>query len=141
MFNNIIRLVLACSLILGAVGAGPAASAQSGAAATAGSAGPDDAAMGDFFKGSLIVTLPAFKTYRVSRQFFADHTFADVEKRKIARGTWTLEGDRICTQRPTFQRYCNLGLGRKIGESWQDKDPYTGNEVDFALIAERKPLP
>jgi hypothetical protein len=110
-------------------------------AAVAPSAAQPDAGMAEYFKGTLDVTLPAFPTYHVSRQFFPDHTYADVEGRKVARGAWSVENGKICTQRPNSERYCNLGVGRTIGERWQDKDPYSGNEVDFALLGGRKPLP
>ena len=99
----------------------------------------DEASMADFFEGSLIITMPAFKKFRLARQFAPDHTYVDLERGKPVSGTWTLENGKICTQRPDAQRYCNTGLGRKLGETWQDKDPYTGNEVDFALAASARP--
>ena len=100
-----------------------------------------DTGMDGFFAGTLKITVPSPEyPYLAFRQFSADHTYVDQEGGNLFHGSWAIEGDRICTQRPGAQRYCNLGLGRKVGDSWTDKDPYTGNEVDFELTPDRKPL-
>jgi hypothetical protein len=127
-----VRIALVCTALTLAVTTAAIAQTEPPPAAQ------DETGMADFFKGSLNITLPAFKKYRVTRQFAADHTYVDLERGKPVPGTWTLENGKICTQRPAAQRYCNTGLGKKIGDTWQDKDPYTGNEVDFALVAGRE---
>jgi hypothetical protein len=76
--------------------------------------------------------------YRALRFFEPDHTYHDLVRGKVVKGSWTVEGDHICTQQPGTARFCNLGLGKTAGEMWLDKDPYTGNEVRFALEAGRK---
>ena len=131
MLNHRMALVCAAAAL---AAASPAVAQTDPPAATA---AQDEAGMVDFFKGALTITMPAFKKFRLTRQFAPDHTYVDLEHGKPVSGTWTLENGKICTQRPDAQRYCNLGLGKKLGEIWQDKDPYTGNEVDFALGAER----
>ena len=76
--------------------------------------------------------------YRGLRFFEPDHTYHDRVGGKVFNGVWTVEGDRICTQAPNFNRFCNLGAGKTVGEKWLDRDPYTGNEVTLSLIAGRK---
>ena len=76
--------------------------------------------------------------YRGLRFFEPDHTYRDLVRGKTVRGSWTVEGDRICTQSSGAARFCNLGLGKTAGEMWLDRDPYTGNQVTFTLDAGRK---
>ncbi len=76
--------------------------------------------------------------YRGLRFFEPDHTYRDRVSGKLIKGSWSIDGDRICTQSPGASKFCNLGLGRTGGETWIDKDPYTGNEVKFTLEAGRR---
>jgi hypothetical protein len=76
--------------------------------------------------------------YRGLRFFEPDHTYHDRVRGAVVKGSWTVDGDRICIQSPGAARFCNLGLGKKAGEMWVDKDPYTGNQVTFTLEAGRK---
>ncbi len=76
--------------------------------------------------------------YRGFRFFEPDHTYHDLVRGNAVKGSWAVEGDRICTQSSGAARFCNLGLGKSVGETWLDKDPYTGNEVKFTLQAGRK---
>ena len=76
--------------------------------------------------------------YRALRFFAPDHTFRDRVRGKILTGSWSVEGDRICTQTLGGGKFCNLGLAKTVGETWLDKDPYTGNQVKFTLEAGRK---
>jgi hypothetical protein len=76
--------------------------------------------------------------YRGLRFFEPDHTYHDLVRGQVFNGSWTVEGDRICTQSPGFNRFCNLGVGKAAGEKWFDHDPYTGNQVSFVLIPGRK---
>jgi len=101
-------------------------------------AAPDEAAaMGDFFKGALEIDVPA-GNWTAKRYFAPDHTYRDAGSDGEVRGTWAVDGDRICTT-PAKQladriaRYCNLGAGKKLGEMWKDEDPVTGNIVLFQL--------
>ena len=109
------------------------------AEAPAATPAPADAGMDAFFIGTLQIVAAA--KYHEVRQFSADHTYVDKEGRKLFHGTWAIKDGKICTSREGVTvSYCNVGVGRQIGDSWADKDPYTGNEVDFTLVAERKPL-
>jgi hypothetical protein len=137
MNKRIGHLALAAAALLATIG-GPAMAAST--TATPAAAAPAEAGMEAFFRGTLEITLPAFSTYRLTRQFFADHTFVDAEGPMVSMGAWTVENGKICTQRLGADKYCNLGVGKTVGATWEDKDPYTGNEVDFALTAERTPL-
>ena len=76
--------------------------------------------------------------YRGLRFFEPDHTYHDRVRGQVFQGSWTVEGDRICTQSPGFNRFCNLGVGKTLGEKWLDRDPYTGNKVTFALTPGRQ---
>ncbi|MGZ3275419.1 MAG: hypothetical protein ACXU82_16160 [Caulobacteraceae bacterium] len=76
--------------------------------------------------------------YRGLRFFEPDHTYRDRVRGRLLKGSWSVDGDRICTQSPGAAKFCNLGLGKAAGETWLDKDPYTGNEVKFTLEAGRK---
>jgi hypothetical protein len=73
------------------------------------------------------------------RAFSPDHTYRetyDAEGEKgAAVGHWTIENGKICTlaDEPDAKRFCNLGLGKKVGDTWMDADPYTGNRVRFTL--------
>lgn len=79
----------------------------------------------------------AVQDYRGLRFFEPDHTYHDRVRGQVFNGTWTIEGDRICTQSPGFNRFCNLGVGKVSGDKWIDRDPYTGNRVSFALTVGR----
>ena len=76
--------------------------------------------------------------YRGLRFFEPDHTYRDRVRGKLIKGSWSVDGGRICTQSTGAAKFCNLGLGKTAGETWLDKDPYTGNEVKFTLEAGRK---
>ncbi len=76
--------------------------------------------------------------YRGLRFFEPDHTYHDRVRGQVFQGSWTVEGDRICTQSPSFNRFCNLGAGKTPGEKWLDSDPYTGNKVTFTLTPGRQ---
>ena len=76
--------------------------------------------------------------YRGLRFFEPDHTYHDRVRGQVFQGSWTVEGDRICTQSPSFNRFCNLGVGKTPGEKWLDSDPYTGNKVTFTLTPGRQ---
>lgn len=73
------------------------------------------------------------------RVFSPDHTFRDAfdaeGQKGTAKGRWTIEDGKICVlaDEPGAARFCNLGLGKKVGDKWIDHDPYTGNEVRFTL--------
>jgi hypothetical protein len=59
------------------------------------------------------------------------------------RGTWTIEDGKICTSAgkslgdERTAKYCNLGLGKHLGDAWRDSDPVTGNVVLFRLTSEQ----
>ena len=80
----------------------------------------------------------AVQDYRGLRFFEPDHTYHDRVRGQVFQGSWTVEGDRICTQSPGFNRFCNLGVGKTPGEKWLDSDPYTGNKVTFTLTPGRQ---
>jgi hypothetical protein len=100
------------------------------------------AAMHDFFGAALEISVPwqtAGGTSVITRYYAADHTFHETNEEGEAHGSWTIEDGKICATRvnpPRGQaaRYCNIGLGKKLGEQWQDSDPVTGNPVFFQLM-------
>jgi len=104
-------------------------------------AGDADAGMDAFYAGTLQIEVPgAYAPYFAQRQFSADHSYVDLEDGKLFRGSWAIRDGKICTTRDGGGKtFCNLGVGHEAGEAWTDKDPYTGNEVDFTLLAARKP--
>jgi hypothetical protein len=110
--------------------------------ASAGLASAVEPGMDAFYAGTLQIEVPnAIDPYFAQRQFSADHTYVDLEDGKLFHGAWAIKDGKICTTRDGGGKpFCNVGIGHKAGEDWTDKDPYTGNEVDFTLVAERKPL-
>lgn len=96
---------------------------------------PEPDPLAGFYGNTLLIQL---KGYKATRVFEPDHTYRDLVRGKPFPGAWSVEGDRICTQSPGFNKYCNLGLDKAPGDTWLDKDPYTGNEVRFTLVPGRK---
>jgi hypothetical protein len=92
-------------------------------------AAPDP--MADFYGATLHIEVPG--QYEGVRYYAPDHTFRDVEEGQVVKGSWKLEGERVCVLRADLIRFCNLGPGHKVGETWKDTDPYTGNTVIFTL--------
>ena len=103
----------------------------------------DEAAqMGDFFKGTLEIDVPA-GDWSAKRYLTADHTYRETGADGEVQGTWVVQGGKICTTaaRPLgadrAKTYCNIGVGKKAGEQWRDEDPVTGNVVLFKLTPGR----
>jgi hypothetical protein len=75
------------------------------------------------------------------RVFSPDHSYRDAYDAEGEKGTatghWSVEDGKICTKadESDAKRFCNLGLGKKPGDTWMDADPYTGNPVRFTLEA------
>jgi hypothetical protein len=111
----------------------------SGAGPVAGqAAAPDEAAqMHDFFDATLQIDVPN-GAWSAKRYYEPDHTYRESGAGGDVHGTWSVEDGKICAtqanapaDRPA--RYCNVGLGKKLGEMWKDVDPVTGNLVLFSL--------
>jgi hypothetical protein len=130
------RGLTAGACLVGALLAGSQVVAQGAPGAAAGASGMDA-----FFVGTLQIEVPnTYNPYFAQRQFSPDHTYVDLEDGKLFHGTWAIKDGKICTTRDSGKTFCNLGVGHIAGDEWVDKDPYTGNEVDFTLTAVRKPL-
>jgi hypothetical protein len=117
--------------------------ANGAAAQVPGSPADEAAAMRDFFAGTLEIENPA-GNWSAKRWFAPDHTYRETGSDGQVRGVWTIENGKICTARDNPKadpdrtaRYCNEGLGRRIGDKWRDADPVTGNLVLFSLTAGR----
>jgi hypothetical protein len=102
-------------------------------------AAPDDkTALADFFTGTLEIDTPA-GNWSAKRWLAADHTYRETGSDGEVRGTWSIENGKICTTaaRPLgddrAKTHCNIGVGKKAGETWRDDDPVTGNAVLFDL--------
>ena len=100
----------------------------------------DSAAIAGYFGATLTIDIPDM--YSAKRYFAPDHSYTETGDDGDVHGTWSIKNGKVCTiqsaehlDRP--REYCNLGLGRKPGETWLDKDPVTGNQITFALIAGR----
>jgi hypothetical protein len=99
---------------------------------------PNEAmAMRDFFAGTLEIDVPS-ADWSAKRFLAPDHTYRETGSNGDVHGTWVIENGKICAteanppeDRPA--RYCNVGVGRKLGEMWKDADPVTGNTVLFNL--------
>jgi hypothetical protein len=119
-----------------------AALAVDAARAQAQPAADEAAAMHDYFGAALEISAPWQTGGGVSittRYYAPDHTFHEVNEEGEAQGSWTIEDGKICATRthaPRGQaaRYCNIGLGKTLGQQWQDTDPVTGNAVFFQLM-------
>jgi|GEM_PF-5817482 len=120
----------ATALLLGAAAAAPTA------------VGGDDAAMADFFKGTLEIDVPAGGPWSAKSYLSPDHTFRMVGTDGEVRGTWAVRDGKLCTTSNAdpgpdkLKTYCNVGVGKKLGEAWKDADPVTGNLV-FRLVPGR----
>lgn len=126
--------IVAAALLGSAVlAAGPAAQAQAA----------DAALMADFFKGVLEIDVPAGGPWSAKSYLSPDHTFRMVGSDGEVRGTWAVKDGKLCTTSDgdpgpdKIKTYCNVGPGKKLGESWKDADPVTGNLVLFRLVAGR----
>ena len=96
-------------------------------------------ALADFFAGTLEIDLLA-GGWSARRWLATDHTYRETGSDGEVHGTWSIENGKICTVRDKPKddpdrtaRYCNEGVGRHVGETWNDADPVTGNVVMFAL--------
>jgi len=122
---------LAASLVL--LSAAPQAAAQPTG---------DTQAMADFFTGTLEIDVLA-GNWSAKRYVAPDHTYREVGGDGEIKGTWAIQNGKICTTASSplgdnrAKTYCNLGLGKHIGESWPDSDPVTDNAVMFRLQAGR----
>ena len=126
-----------------AIGAVAAMLLASGAGAQAAAPADEAAAMQDFFTGTLEIDNPA-GDWSAKRYFAPDHTYRETGSDGEVRGTWAIENGKICTARDRpkadpdrADRYCNEGVGRRLGDKWRDADPVTGNLVLFELKAGR----
>ena len=104
-------------------------------------AGAADEGMADFFANTLVVSVPS-APWVDKRYLSPDHTYRDEGDSGDQRGTWVIEGGKLCVtpEKPSkygAPRYCNPGPGKKLGEFWNDEDPITGNTVVFALTPGR----
>jgi hypothetical protein len=101
----------------------------------------DAAAMEAFFANTLEIDLPAV-LWSTKRYFAPDHTYRETGNGGDARGTWLIDGTKVCVV-PEKQladrapRYCSPGPGKKVGDKWADTDPVTHNLVLFALTPGR----
>jgi hypothetical protein len=100
------------------------------------------AAMHDFFAGTLEIDVPA-GNWSAKRYYAPDHSYRETGADGEVRGTWAIEDGKICVAPAKAlgderaAKYCNLGLGKHLGEAWRDNDPVTGNLVLFRLTAGR----
>jgi hypothetical protein len=114
-----------------------AAALLAGGAVAATAAEPDP--MAGFYGARLKIEITSGGDYRGVRTFSADHTFRDTFTDDglagSAVGRWTIEDGKICVRAdaPGARKYCNPGLGKKVGDTWTDEDPYTHNPVRFTL--------
>lgn len=113
-----------------------------GAAPTA--ANSDDAVlMADFFKGTLEIDVPAGGPWSAKNYLSPDHTFRMVGTDGEVRGTWAIRDGKLCTTSngdpgpDKLKTYCNVGVGKHLGDKWRDNDPVTGNIVLFQLVPGR----
>jgi len=85
-----------------------------------------------------------FQGWHADRYLAPDHTYTQTGSDGDVTGEWSVEDGKLCTEQKTpppagdrAKRYCNLGPGRKLGDTWQDRDPVTGNPIFFSL----QPIP
>jgi len=100
----------------------------------------DAAAMAGYFGNTLAISIPDM--YSAKRYFSTDHTYTETGDDGDVHGTWAIKDGKVCTTQSQeyldrLKEYCNLGVGRKAGETWVDKDPMTGNRITFTLVAGR----
>jgi hypothetical protein len=93
--------------------------------------------MHDFFGAVLDIDVPN-GDWSAERYYAPDHTYRETSPVGEVHGTWSVENGKICATQanpPPGQaaRYCNLGVGKKLGEQWRDEDPVTRKAVFFQL--------
>ena len=133
MRDQVIRRCFATALLLSAVAALPLM-------ATAQQPSNDAAAMAGYFGATLTISIPDM--YSAKRWFKPDHTYTETGDDGDVHGTWSIKDGKVCTTQSQeyidrLKEYCNLGVGKKAGETWLDKDPLTGNRITFTLVAGR----
>jgi hypothetical protein len=101
-------------------------------------AAPHEAAqMHDFFGATLEIDVPN-GAWSAKRYYAPDHTYRETGDGGDVHGIWSIEDGKICATQANAPpgrpaRYCNVGLGKKLGDMWKDADPVTGNLVLFSL--------
>ena len=100
----------------------------------------DAAAMAGYFGNTLTIGIPDM--YSAKRYFAPDHTYTETGDDGDVHGTWAIKDGKVCTTQSQdyldrLKEFCNLGVGKKPGETWVDHDPLTGNRITFALVAGR----
>ena len=110
------------------------------AAPIAAHAAPDEAtALVGYFGNTVVITIG--KDYRQIRYVDPDHSYRERGSDGEIKGTWDYDGARVCTLQTEpvdlVSKYCNMGLGHKVGDTWTVSDPLTANQVTFQLIAGR----
>src|ERR1041385_4134653 len=76
-----------------------------------------DAAMADFFKGTLEIDVPG-GDWSAKRYMSPDHTFRMVGSDGEVRGTWEVRDGKVCVTSDgdpgpgKLKTYCNVGVGK-----------------------------
>ena len=127
------RRVVASLVLMSGILAVPAASGAQTPPA-------DAAAMAGYFGNTLNIEIPDM--YSAKRYFAPDHTYTETGDDGDVHGTWSIKDGKVCTVQSQeyldrLKEYCNLGLGRKPGDTWVDHDPMTGNRITFTLTVGR----
>jgi hypothetical protein len=104
---------------------------------------PPEPGMEGYFANTLEIGVPA-ALWATRRYFERDHTYRDSGDGGETRGTWSVENGKLCTVpekplQPEWNRFCNLPLGPKAGDTWASTDPYTQNTVLLRLAPGRQP--
>jgi hypothetical protein len=138
MKNHRMGRPLTLALLLALPLAASAVAAQTAPATT------DAEAMAGYFGNTLTISIPDM--YSAKRYFAPDHTYTETGDDGDVHGTWAIKDGKVCTVQSQayldrLKEYCNLGVGRKPGETWVDHDPLTGNRITFTLIAGRVGAP
>jgi hypothetical protein len=90
------------------------------------------------------ITIDIVGAYHAVRYIDPDHSWRDESNEGELRGTWAVEGANVCftqtdpTPEPGRERICNPNVPHKLGDSWNNTDPVTGNMVVIGLVGGRK---
>jgi hypothetical protein len=94
------------------------------------------------FGNTITIDIP--RMYHAVRFIDPDHSWRQVGDDGELRGTWSVEGGDVCFDQtdpkpgPGMDHNCNPNAPHKIGDTWNNTDPVTGNLVVIGLVEGRK---
>ncbi len=96
-------------------------------------AGAAHADLMDSTFGNTVTVAGADGTIVVSYHFSSDHTFSMTTAEGTASGTWSLDGNNLCSTLGE-ETNCTEIEDHEVGDSWEDTD-FDGNTMTISIVA------